>query len=144
MERLVVRRGGPLSRFAFLAFRGAEADLCKTALLQPEKILRGVVQPVRVVHPEAGEFSLPEEFEDELVGFPEDREELHAYGRKLVDIEEAPVVDLFRRDPPVSEAVCLDLKEVVEQVKGRAFPLLPVKDPQVLVEEGPNRLAPLV
>ena len=47
----------------------------------------------------------------------EDRRVLRADRRQLVDVEEAPVVDLFAGDAPVRQPVGLDGEQVVERVE---------------------------
>ena len=73
----------------------------EVTLLEPVKILDGIVETVRVVHPKAGDASLPDEPEDECVGRRKDRRILHAEGPEAVYIEEPAIVYLLGRHPPV-------------------------------------------
>jgi hypothetical protein len=41
---------------------------------------------------------------------------LHAHGRQVVDVEEAPVVDLVGRHAPVGQAVGLRLDERMQRI----------------------------
>ena len=45
--------------------------------------------------------------------------ELHAQPGKLVDIEEATVIDLLCGNPPVGDPVCLSLEQSVQPAKAR-------------------------
>ena len=69
----------------------------------------------------------PNELEHEAVHLLEDRRILHAQRRELVDVEEAPVVDLLGRDAPVREAVRLLVEQPVEPSKLRGWPATPLK-----------------
>ena len=53
---------------------------------------------------------------------------LHPDGGELVDVEEAPVVDLFGRNAPVRRSVGLRRQQPVEAVEAVRSPLLPVED----------------
>ncbi len=63
------------------------------------------------------EFSLGDEFQDQLVGLVEDLFVLGAKGGEIVDIEEAAVVDVVGGDTPLREAVRLGLDEFMQRVE---------------------------
>ena len=58
-----------------------------------------------------------DQLEGKAMHLVEDRRVFHAERRELVDVEEPPVVDFLRRDPPMREAIRLLVQERVEQVE---------------------------
>ena len=89
-------------------------------LLQLAEVVRRVPEAVRVVDAQAGHLSLGEQPEDEFVRRAEDLGLLDADRRQVVDVEEAAVVDLLRRDAPEGRAVGLRVEQIVEQSRCRA------------------------
>jgi hypothetical protein len=70
-----------------------------------------------VVDPEAVDEVLVHEPEDELVGLLEDVRQLHPQARQGVHLEEAAVVDVARRHPPIGRAIGLPFQEAVQGVE---------------------------
>ena len=60
-----------------------------------------------------------DEPQDQPVGRLEDTRILHPEAAKLVDVEEAPIVDLVERRPPVRQAVRLRLEQRMQPVEAR-------------------------
>ena len=58
--------------------------------------------------------------------------------RQTVDIEEPPVIDLFRRHPPVRQPVDLLVHQFVQEIEALRVPFCPVDQPQVLVDMPPE------
>jgi hypothetical protein len=52
----------------------------------------------------------------------EHRRIFHPQRRQLVDVEEPPVVDLFRRDAPVREPVRLGVEQRIETIERARLP----------------------
>ena len=71
--------------------------------------------------PPAGEFT------DQHMCDLKDRRVLHPDSGQLVDVEEAPVVDLVNRCLPVGQAIGLGIEEFVQQIKARRNADLPVE-----------------
>ena len=82
---------------------------------------------------------------DELQRQPVDRVEHHrvldADGSERVDVEEAPVVDLLRRDAPPGQSVRLRGQQPVEQVEAARHPGLAVEPAHVLLDEAAHQPA---
>ena len=85
--------------------------------LQPLEVGGGVLQSVRMINPQAVDATAGEQLQDEAVGVLEHDRILDANGREVVDVEEAPVIDLGRRDPPVGEPVRLCIDQAIERIE---------------------------
>ncbi len=81
------------------------------------EVTLGVKEPVHVVHPEAAHPAPPYEPEEKRVHGGEDLGLFHPEARELVDVEEAPVVQLFGRLPPEAQEVGL----LPEKGRGSVF-----------------------
>ena len=83
--------------------------------MQVAEIAAGVRQPVGVVDAEGIDQALLEQLDEQRVGLAENSLVLHADRRECVHVEEAPVVDLFVRHPPVSKPVVLGVEQLRER-----------------------------
>lgn len=88
-------------------------------LLQRFEVGVGIVDPVEMIDAKAGDSSLRDEPQDQGVGRLEHRRVAHPDADQVGDVEEAAVVDLTGRQPPVAEPVGLRLDHLVEQVGPR-------------------------
>ena len=70
-----------------------------------------------MIDAQAGDGAALHQLEDEAVHLVEHRRVFHAQRRELVDVEEAPVVDLLRRDAPVREPVRLLVEQPIERIE---------------------------
>ena len=103
--------------------------------LEAEEVLAGGVETVRMVHPEAGDLAFADETEDQLVTRREDLGALHADGGQIVDVEEAPVVDLVASYPPVGQPVGLLGEESVEVVEAGRLSRHSIEQADVVLDE---------
>ena len=101
---------GPLARLAVGEHVG---DPRQQALA----IAARVVHAVDVVEAHALDLALGDQAQQQAVGGLEHLGPLHAQASQLVDVEEAPVVDLRARDPPVGEAIGLVLQQRMERLE---------------------------
>jgi hypothetical protein len=62
----------------------------------------------------------------------------HPDGSEAVDIEESPVIDLFRGNTPIGEPPDLLAEQVIQKVKTVRVFLSPVEDANVFVNEVPD------
>src|SRR5512139_3599528 len=92
-----------------------------------------------MVDAQARHGSLAHEAEHETVRRLEDRRILHADRRQLVDVEEAPVVDLVTGGLPERGPVCLARDQFVQLVEASGITLDAVVPMHVLVYERPYR-----
>ena len=88
-----------------------------------------------MVDAEPGDDALADEAKDEPVRLREDAWVLGADGRQLVDVEEAPVVDLFPRHPPVGESVHLVVDEAVQEIEAPRVAGGAIEESHVLGDE---------
>ena len=86
-------------------------------LPQPLQVVARIEQAVHMVDAHPVQAPAPDQIEREGVHELEHRRVLHADGRQLVDVEEAPVVDLFAGHAPVRQTVGLRAKQRVERVE---------------------------
>ena len=70
------------------------------------------------------------QLEQQRVRCVEDIVELDADSDQRVDVEEAPVVDLVRGDPPVGETVGLGLDQLVQEVEAPGIARGPAEGPE--------------
>ena len=89
-----------------------------------------------MVDAQAGHRALAHETEEQAVRRLEDRGVFHPDRGQLVDVEEAPVVDLLAGHPPVRRAVGLVRQQRVELVHARRVAGLSVEDADVVLDEG--------
>ncbi len=86
------------------------------ALLQLQEVARRVVQAIGMVDAQAVDHAGRSQVECERLRGLEDFVALHAQCGQIVDVEEAPVVDLVCCDAPVSQAVGLRFDQRVQRV----------------------------
>jgi hypothetical protein len=79
---------------------GIDAGNLRIALLKAPEVLLGIVEPVRVIDAQPVDLAGGREGEHETVRCLEHLLVLHAQRGEIVDVEEAPVVDLVRGDAP--------------------------------------------
>src|SRR6267143_389691 len=114
---------------------GHDVDLAARAPLEPPEIVGGVVEPVGVIDAQPGHRSLAHEAEEQAVGRFEHLRLLHPDGGQLVDVEEAPVVDLLAGDAPVGGAVRLVGEQRVQRLHALGVAGLAVEEPDVVLDE---------
>jgi len=118
----LVRRGDLLGHHVERARRAAVVGRCRQrdagargeAVLQALEILGRVVQAVGVVDAQAVDHATCGQVERHALCGLEYRRVFNAHCRELVDVEEAPVVDLVGGDAPESEAIRLRVKQLVQ------------------------------
>ncbi len=81
---------------------------------QAAEIAGGVVQAVRVIHPHAGDDAPPHQRQDAPMNRLEHLGILGTQPGQIVDVEEAPVVDLVAGRAPVGQPPCLALEQLVQ------------------------------
>ena len=81
-------------------------------VVQSLQISAWIGQPVRVVDPKAMDGARPQQLEQHLVRGVEDIGVLDADRGQRVDVEEPPVVQLLRGNPPVRQAVPLPVQQL--------------------------------
>ena len=86
-------------------------------VLQHVEVLRGIEQPVGMIDADAGDPFLAQQARQQLVNRLEHRRVFDAQAGQRVDVEEAAVVDLVRRGPPVRQPVRLLLEQLVQRVE---------------------------
>ena len=102
---------GPLAAGAFGQHVG-------DARQQPLAIAARVVHAVDMVETDALQLAVGDQAQQQAMGRLEHLAALHAQPGELVDVEEAPVVDLGARDAPVGEPVGLVLEQRVQRLEG--------------------------
>src|SRR5665213_2433476 len=85
--------------------------------LQAAEILLRIVEAVGVIDAQAIELAAAHELKSEPVRVLEYGLVLHAQGGEVVDVEEAPIVDLIRGHAPGGEAIGLRLEELVQVIR---------------------------
>ena len=85
-------------------------------IVKQRAVVAGVEEAVDVIDAQALDASRCEQFEHEPVRGAEDFRIFHPHAHEVVDIEEAAVVDLVRRDAPICEPVMLGGEQLVEPV----------------------------
>ncbi len=83
--------------------------------LQLAAVAPGIEQAVDVVESDALHAAFPDHATEQAVCGVEERAVLHANAGELVDVEEAPVVDLVGADPPEGQPVVLALEQRVQR-----------------------------
>src|SRR3990167_5186665 len=110
-------------------------ELQKTVTLEEMKVFNRVVQPIRMVDPQAGYLSFPDQTEYQPVSLTKYPSGFHPDCAEFVDVKKPPVVDLLSSHPPVREAACLLCQKVIEKVEGAGSPFSPVEDLYVLINK---------
>ena len=90
----------------------------RAAVLHLGEIAARIVQAVRVVDAQAGDFFVRDQGEEEFVDGVEHGGHLDADGRELVDVEKPAVVDFLGGHAPEAQPVGLRLDELVQPVEG--------------------------
>ncbi len=88
-------------------------------VLQPAEIRGRIEQAIGMIQPQSRDPVLRDEPQDQPVGGVEDTGILHPEAAQLVDVEEAPIVDLVKRRPPVRKAVRLHFEQRMQPVEAR-------------------------
>ena len=76
-----------------------------------------VEQAVGMIDPQARDEAPGDEREDQLVGRGEYTRHLHSQRAELVDVEEAPVVDVVERGLPMGKAIELVLEQLMQPIE---------------------------
>ena len=82
---------------------------------QPHEVLRGILQPVDVIEPQALDLVLGDETLHQHMDAIESAAVFDAQPSQRVDVEEAAIVDLAGRETPIGEAVMLSLEQVMKR-----------------------------
>jgi hypothetical protein len=85
--------------------------------LKGANITLGISQTVDVVDPKSVDPLLVRETEQQFMGALEDLGNLYPKTGKAVDVEEATVIDVAGRDPPISQAVDLFLQQTMKHAE---------------------------
>ncbi len=88
-------------------------------LPQPLQVLRRIVQAVDVIDPQALDLVLGDQAAHQAMDAFERLAILDAQSGKRVDVEEAPVVDVAARQPPVRQPVMLSLQQMMQRQRLR-------------------------
>ena len=110
-------------------------------VLQQPEIAAGIGEPVRVIDAEPVDLAFRQQAQRQPVRLLEHVGVFHPHRGEGVDVEEAAVVDLLRRDAPMRQAVSLRVEQLVEQIEAARLLLGPVEDPDVLLQVPADRLA---
>lgn len=86
-------------------------------LLEPSKILGGVVKSVRVVDPKTVHLAFRDQIQDESVRVGENLLAFHTERGEIADVEEPAVINLIRCHAPVREAITLMFQQFVEPIE---------------------------
>ncbi len=70
-----------------------------------------------MIHTQAADVPLAHQVENQRMHSGEDFGIFDADGRQIVDVEEAPVVDLIHRDAPEAEAIGFALEQPLQAVE---------------------------
>jgi hypothetical protein len=89
----------------------------EVVLLQLAKVTGRVPEPIGMIDAQTGCPALGQHSEDQLVGGLEDFGQLDSNGGQVIDVEEAPVIDLLSCHPPECQAVGLLFDQPIEQIK---------------------------
>jgi hypothetical protein len=89
---------------------------CIGTLVQEVRVPAGIVEAVDVIDPQALEPAVADHLEDEAVRLREHLRIFDAHAGQIVDIEEAPVVDVVDGDAPEGQPVVLVPEQIVERV----------------------------
>ena len=100
-----------------LNVRGSCRQDMEARRLEVKEVLHRVEQTIWVVDAQASHLPCTEQSEHDGVHGPEDLGLFDANRRQLVDIEEASIVDLIRRHPPIAKTIRLMCQERLELVK---------------------------
>ena len=95
--------------------------------LQARDVVDRIEQPVGMIDAEAGDLAFADQPQNQAVRGLEDLRIFHAHAGQLVHVEEAAVVDLVRRRPPVGQPIGLLVEQRVQPIEaariaGRAVP----------------------
>ena len=90
-------------------------------LQEPEIFLR-FKQTIRVIHAQSANMALPHQIENQLMHRRKYFGIFHANSRQIVDVEEAPVVDLIHRNAPEAEAIGFALQQPLETIETARLP----------------------
>ena len=93
-----------------------------TDALQPAQIILRIGKAVDVIDPQTIDAPLANEAEYGFVHAIEDLVLLDAQPGKIVDVEEAPVVDVARRDPPMRQPIGLGFEQAVQRPEAFRHP----------------------
>ena len=88
-----------------------------------------------MVNAHAVDLAFPQEAQNAPVGGRKHLRLFHAQRGQVIDIEEPPVVDLFRRHAPVTQAIRLRLEQGVQQVNTVRVVRGPVEQCHILLDE---------
>ena len=78
------------------------------------EILRGLVQTVRMVNPQAIHFALGHQLSNQSMSCLKYLLIFHPNTGKIVGVEEPPIVDVIGSDPPIGQAEALRFDEFVQ------------------------------
>ena len=92
-------------------------DIQRSSDLQAFQVRLRIVQAVDMIDAQAVDHAALDQLEDEPVRAVEHAALIHAQRREIVDVEEAPVVDLIDRDAPVRQPIRLRIEQRVERVE---------------------------
>ncbi len=96
---------------------GEDVEIAAAEILQHREIARRIEEAVRVIDSHRLHAAVLQQLRQQLVGRGKDLRVLDAQPRELVDVEEAPVVDLVRRGAPVRQPVGLRFEQLVQGVE---------------------------
>ena len=102
---------------------------------QAAEVLRRIVEAVDVIDPQAGDFFLGHQFQDQLVGEGENLGVFDPQRDQVVDGEKPPIVEFFVTDFPVGQAEKLFAEQAVQQIEALGLAGLAIKDPDIFLDE---------
>ena len=108
-------------------------------MLEALEILLRIVEPIRMIDAYPVHLALAQQTQDQPVGGGKHFKFFHAQRGQLVDIEETPVVDLFRGYTPVTETIDLGLQQSVQQIKTLRLARRTVEERYRVLQKGSHR-----
>ena len=108
-------------------------------LLEALEILLWIVEPIRMIDAHPVHLALAQQAQDQPVGGSKHFRFFHTQRGQFVDIEEAPVVDLFRSDTPVTETIDLGLQQSIQEIKTLRLARHAVEERYRILQKGTHR-----
>ena len=85
--------------------------------LQADQVLHGIQQAVTMIDTQTLNGIFSQQLAQKLVSCGEDVGVFHSQSDQVIHIEEAAIVDLFPRNPPVRQPVDLRFQQLMQRVK---------------------------
>ena len=116
-KRLVARKDFFCDDVDFRCFAVPVWLLRTVKRVQMLEIIERIVKAVRMIYPQSGDPTCSDQSPHEPMNGFEHARILNANRRQIVDVEKPPVIDLVRRDSPVSQPVPLLLQQSFQLIE---------------------------